>query len=69
MALVAFIEGHNQSGLPALGGQAIQAESIVSRVEGGGVKTPTAGFLSPVQTDQGRDAIMAVTVGDRQQEG
>jgi hypothetical protein len=69
VAPVTFIEGDNQRGLPALGGQAIEAESIVSRVERGGIKMPAEGFLNAVETDQGRDTIMTVTVGHGDEQG
>ena len=66
---VTFIEGDDQSGLPALGSQAIEAEGIVSSIKANGLESEAEVFLSSIEADQSVDAIVAITVSQGDQQG
>ena len=64
MIFVAFIEGDDEGHLPALGGQAEEADGIVGSVEGRDADRQVEGFATVIEGCQAMDAVVAVTVGD-----
>jgi hypothetical protein len=67
--LVALIERDDEGHTPASSRQAEVADGIVGRVQGGDADGETKGLASMVEGGQGVDGIVAVAVGDRDQQG
>jgi hypothetical protein len=69
VVLVAGINGDDEGRVPALGGEMIEAPSVMSGIQGGDTEGKAAGFAGMEESGQRMDTIMTITVSQGDEEG
>jgi hypothetical protein len=69
VSLVALVDGDDEGHVPPVGSQAEEAQSVVGLVQGGGLDGQAEGFAGVIESGEALDTVVAVAVGDRDEQG